>query len=186
LEREAGLEFLLSWARAGKIENPALQFSHDATNNVPIRHTTLFYDDEGAWGKVTFTDPWGDIHTDITLQDMEKLGILDGKEFMIDIGAKRFLDRGCSVKVKRVSHFVNAKQGEWCAYDSAEGIVVISKNGYASVHRACEEANVQVGSSVHILRPVGVGAQLMKIPGKLAARFFPSARASSSAESITA
>lgn len=173
LEREHGLEFLLAWSRAGVVEDESKRFSYDATCNVPITPASLYWDDEGAWGEVSYCDPWGDIHTPLTTIDMEKLGISDGKEFTIELGATRYIDRGFSVKVRRVSHFVNAKQGEWCAYDVAEGYVVISKNGYAAVHRACDEANVSPGSKFHILRPVGVGAQLMKIPGRLAARFFP-------------
>lgn len=162
----------MGWSRAGLIEDERKKVSYDATKYVPPRPTVLYFDDEGAWGRCTHVDPWGDITTDITPQDMDKLGILDGREFVIELGATRFINRGYSVKVKRVSHFVNALQGEWCAYDTAAGIIVISKNGYAAVHRACEEANVQVGSNVHVLRPVGVGAQLMKIPGRLASRFF--------------
>jgi hypothetical protein len=43
----------------------------------------------------------------------------------------------------------------------------MSANGYAHVHRVTELASVAVGDSVHVIRPVGLGAALRGIPGSI-------------------
>lgn len=181
LEREQGILFLLKWLSTGSPDESRMR-SYDATIEMPARPTELFFDDEGAWGRVTHVDAWGDIWTNITPADLEKLEIGIGKPFNIELGAKRYQDRGFSVKARRINHFLDAGQGDWCGYDSAEGVLIISRNGYAQMARASDDAHVAVGSPVHILRPVGVGAKLSKIPSKLVGRFFSAVAAAGPSE----
>ncbi len=46
-----------------------------------------------------------------------------------------------------------------------KGFMALSANGYAIKSKATEQANVQSGDLVHVLRPVGINAPLRGIPG---------------------
>ncbi len=43
--------------------------------------------------------------------------------------------------------------------------MALSANGYAIKSKAADQANVEPGDLVHVLRPVGINASLRGIPG---------------------
>lgn len=86
--------------------------------------------------------------------------------FKVELGGKRFHQRGTEQKVVcGANSFLSVNQGEWYAYDHAEGFIAISANGYAHPSLVTDHARVCTGDLVFIHKPVGVGAPLKGIPG---------------------
>jgi hypothetical protein len=121
---------------------------------------------------VLSTDAWGDIITNIEPQHLSKIGINYGDHFRVELGGKRFDERGQEFKCLYGSNaFLSVDQGQWFAFDEARGFISISANGYARVHKVTDQAKVNKGGLVHILRPIGKGASLAGIPWPQEAAF---------------
>ena len=163
MEKKQTYEGLLQW-----LNNPTSPAEEvkDVTHVLEGGQTQVFYDADGGWGKIKHTDTWGDIYTNFQPKDLLKLGIKLGMTFKVELGGKRFHSRGTEQKVVYGSNsFLSVGQGQWYAYDHAEGYIAISANGYAHPSLVTEHAKVIAGDTVFIHKPVGVGAALKGIPG---------------------
>jgi len=149
-----------------KINGKIIDLVKDNTCNIDNGLSKLYFDDQGAWGKILKTDAWGDILTNIQPKDMEKFGIRYGSKFKIELGGKRFTENGKQFTLTYGANaFLSVGQKQWYAYDHGEGYIAISANGFAHPSLVTKEANVSRNDTVYLLRPVGLGAGLNGIPG---------------------
>ena len=164
-EREQAFCELLAWT-----QNPTYPMAmlKDATITIDPEISAVTWNSEGGLGKIVATDAWGDLYTNILPRDLQKIGIVHGMSFYVQLGGSYFSDGNFSVKVKYGGNsFISVRQGDWYCFDSADGYLVISANGYSVKSCANEIAGVTVGDEVKFLRPVGVGAALTGIPGQI-------------------
>jgi len=114
-------------------------------------------------------DAWGDIDTNIQTTDMNKIGIQEGMTFCIILESNFYDEQLLSrpaLKFKFGSNsYLSVGQGELFAIDHAEGYIRLSANGYSRPHLLNVDYNIKDGDNIYVVKPVGVGASLLGIPG---------------------
>ncbi len=83
----------------------------------------VYFDDVGVWGIITSSDAWGDIITSVQPAHLAKIGIKHGNKLYMELGGKRYVHTGKEFKLTYGGNsFLSVDQGEWYAYDHAEGM----------------------------------------------------------------
>jgi WD40 repeat protein len=98
--------------------------------------------DGGVYGTVTRLEPpFGNLETSFVLSDLRSVGIVPASRFDMRCGEKTFT-------ILLGEHWGDVSPGEWVAYLSAEGDVIIARNGA----NASELSGCEASDSVFVTR----------------------------------
>jgi WD40 repeat protein len=132
-------------ARARAVETELL--ARRVTTPAASRPTSIatVFTEGGAYGTVVRLEPpFGNLETSVTESDLESLKITPGRSFHLRC-------RGQTFTMLFGQHWADVARGEWVAYASMDGYVVVARNAA----NAAEASGCQPGDEVFVARPPG-------------------------------
>ena len=130
-EKAAAFDALVDFA-AGK----PISMEHEILMIPEDKLSTAEFKDGGAYSKVIRIHPtYGNVDTEFTPADLEKLGIAKGEIFTVGFGDKKY-------KVLLGTTFKDVPKGEWIAFFKEDGLLKIARNFDSAVDLlGCKEGD---------------------------------------------